>query len=178
MINEERKQMFMSGYGKNQYDRFDYKAAEADLEDQGGDPWEISRTSERHRDAYLKEYGLDPKRYQKPVDHRYSSSSSDDGCYIATCVYGSYDCPPVWTLRRFRDGTLRSNAVGRAFIRIYYAVSPRLVRRFGKVGWFRMFWRVVLDRMVAGLRKKGVSSAPYRDRSQIERQQMNDGPLS
>lgn len=22
-----------------------------------------------------------------------------NGCYIATCVYGSYDCPQVWTLR-------------------------------------------------------------------------------
>ena len=30
---------------------------------------------------------------------------SDSGCYIATCVYGSYDCPQVQTLRRFRDDT-------------------------------------------------------------------------
>ena len=25
------------------------------------------------------------------------------GCYIATAVYGSYDCPQVWTLRRYRS---------------------------------------------------------------------------
>ncbi len=31
---------------------------------------------------------------------------NNKGCYIATCVYGSYDCPQVWTLRRFRDYTL------------------------------------------------------------------------
>ena len=28
------------------------------------------------------------------------SSSSGRGCYVATAVYGSYDCPEVWTLRR------------------------------------------------------------------------------
>ena len=27
----------------------------------------------------------------------------NNGCYVATCVYGSYDCPEVWVLRRFRD---------------------------------------------------------------------------
>ena len=25
------------------------------------------------------------------------------GDYISTCVYGSYDCPEGWMLRRFRD---------------------------------------------------------------------------
>ena len=30
-----------------------------------------------------------------------TSSSSSGGCYVATAVYGSYDCPQVWTLRRF-----------------------------------------------------------------------------
>lgn len=29
-------------------------------------------------------------------------SKEKAGCYIATCVYGSYDCPQVWILRRFR----------------------------------------------------------------------------
>ena len=31
------------------------------------------------------------------------------GCYVATAVYGSYDCPEVWTLRRYRDDTLYSS---------------------------------------------------------------------
>ena len=41
------------------------------------------------------------------------------GCYVATAVYGSYDCPQVWTLRRFRDHTLAASWYGRAFIRAY-----------------------------------------------------------
>ncbi|MDO5478959.1 MAG: CFI-box-CTERM domain-containing protein [Clostridia bacterium] len=53
------------------------------------------------------------------------------GCYVATAVYGSYDCPEVWTLRRFRDDTLAKTWYGRMFIRVYYAVSPTLVKWFG-----------------------------------------------
>lgn len=52
------------------------------------------------------------------------------GCYIATAVYGSYDSPPVLTLRRYRDETLERSALGRAFIRTYYLVSPPLARHF------------------------------------------------
>ena len=35
-----------------------------------------------------------------------SGSRKKQGCYVATCVYGSYDCPEVWILRRFRDESL------------------------------------------------------------------------
>lgn len=93
-----------------------------------------------------------------------SSNSSECGCYIATCVYGSYDCPQVWTLRRFRDSTLGSTWYGRAFIRIYYAISPTLVRWFGKTIWFKKIWKGTLDRMVKRLNDKGVQDTPYQDR--------------
>lgn len=85
------------------------------------------------------------------------------GRYVATCVYGSYDCPQVWALRRFRDNTLKRTPFGRAFIRTYYAVSPSLVRRFGNCRWFQTVWRSILDRMVVALRKKGVKDTPYED---------------
>ena len=91
-------------------------------------------------------------------------SSSGGGCYVATCVYGSYDCPQVWTLRRFRDNTLASTWYGRLFIRTYYAVSPTLVKWFGNTGWFRTFWKGKLDRMVARLSEEGVENTPYEDK--------------
>ena len=59
------------------------------------------------------------------------------GCYIATAVYGSYDCPQVWTLRRFRDHTLAASWYGRTFLPAYYAVSPTLVKWFGRTGWWQ-----------------------------------------
>lgn len=92
------------------------------------------------------------------------ASYKSGGCYIATAVYGSYDCPQVWTLRRFRDNTLARTWYGRAFIRVYYAVSPTLVRWFGRREWFRKLWKRSLDRMVGSLNEKGVESTPYNDR--------------
>jgi hypothetical protein len=86
------------------------------------------------------------------------------GCYIATAVYGSYDCPQVWTLRRFRDNTLAETWYGRAFIRTYYAISPTFVKWFGHTEWFKAMWKGSLDRMVAELNADGVENTPYEDK--------------
>ena len=90
-------------------------------------------------------------------------SSKKNGCYIATAVYGSYDCPEVWTLRRFRDYRLKRTAPGRAFVRCYYAVSPALVKRFGNAEWLKQLVRHPLDSLVARLKAKGVEDTPYND---------------
>lgn len=87
------------------------------------------------------------------------------GCYVATCVYGSYDCPQVWTLRRYRDNTLGATWYGRAFIRTYYAISPTLVKWFGNTSWFKKMWKGKLDRMVKKLQDQGVESTPYNDKN-------------
>ncbi len=85
-------------------------------------------------------------------------------CYVATAVYGSYDCPEVWTLRRYRDETLAETWYGRAFVRTYYAISPTLVKWFGHTEWFKKMWRGTLDRMVNSLQDKGFESTPYEDK--------------
>ncbi len=85
-----------------------------------------------------------------------SNENSSTGCYVATSVYGSYDCPQVWTLRRYRDYTLAETWYGRVFIRTYYAISPTLVKWFGKTKWFKKMWQGKLDRMVAKLNSKGI----------------------
>lgn len=85
-------------------------------------------------------------------------------CYVATAVYGSYDCPEVWTLRRFRDDSLAETWYGRAFVKTYYAISPTLVKWFGHTEWFKKMWRGTLDRMVKKLQTKGFESTPYEDK--------------
>lgn len=85
------------------------------------------------------------------------------GCYVATCVYGSYDCPSVWTLRRYRDEMLASTWYGRAFIHTYYAISPTLVKWFGDMAWFKKIWKGTLDKMVDRLQANGIEDAPYQD---------------
>ena len=99
-----------------------------------------------------------------PQSNGSNSTNSSGGCYVATCVYGSYDCPQVWTLRRFRDNTLGSTWYGRAFIRTYYAISPTLVKWFGKTNWFKKMWRGTLDRMIKNLEENGVENTPYEDK--------------
>ena len=97
----------------------------------------------------------DPSPFSAPINSSSpasnSSTSSGEGCYIATCVYGSYDAPEVLTLRRFRDEILKKHMLGRAFIRCYYAISPHLVKCFGESEWFHRFWRKRLDGMVERL---------------------------
>lgn len=104
------------------------------------------------------------KKYEVPASTTRESSKSS-GCYVATAVYGSYDCPEVWTLRRYRDYTLAETWYGRAFIHTYYAISPTLVKWFGNTEWFRKMCKPTLDRMVAKLNRKGVAGSPYKDRN-------------
>ena len=114
--------------------------------------------------------------YPKRISHSHSddddytprknfqSHKSKEGCYIATCVYGSYDCPEVWTLRRYRDNILRKNFFGKLLVKIYYSVSPTLVKIFGNIPIFKNFFKKILDRKIEKLHKKGISSLKYNDK--------------
>ncbi|MCL1982695.1 MAG: sel1 repeat family protein [Clostridiales bacterium] len=85
-------------------------------------------------------------------------------CYIATAIYGSYDCPEVWTLRRYRDDIISSTWQGRTVIKLYYYISPALVKVFGKVRFINHFGHSLLNRLVLRLHKNGTESTPYRDK--------------
>lgn len=101
------------------------------------------------------------KLYEKK---KKQSQKSDSGCYIATAVYGSYDCPEVWTLRRYRDEMLDNTMFGRMFIRCYYAISPTMVKWFGTRDWFKRVCLKPLNRWVSDLNKKGFNNTPYIDK--------------
>ena len=114
--------------------------------------------SYNHRDANGKPSGSSDPGMLGGYNH-----NSSQGCYVATCVYGSYDCPQVWTLRRFRDYSLSKSFFGRAFIRLYYAVSPTIVKWFGNTLRFKKMWKGTLDRMVYKLNAQGIEDTPYDD---------------
>lgn len=115
---------------------------------------ELKRIYERHNDEY---------DYLKSLRNSLMPKKKSGACYIATCVYGSYDCPQVWTLRRYRDNILSKNFFGRVFIRIYYSVSPTIVKYFGKTDFFQRFWRSRLDILIKKLNNKGITNTPYSD---------------
>ena len=97
------------------------------------------------------------KIHQYQPDYEFKSN----GCFVATSVYGSYDCPEVWTLRRFRDNSLNKSLFGRLFIKMYYATSPTIVKYFGDKKLFNNIFKPILDIFVNKLKEKGYESTYY-----------------
>jgi uncharacterized protein YjbI with pentapeptide repeats len=89
------------------------------------------------------------------------ASKNSGGCYVATAIYGSYDCPEVRVLRRFRDQYLGRSFAGRLTIRAYYATSPAALRVAGRLG--SPAFRPPVERLVSVLRSRGYSDEPYED---------------
>lgn len=118
--------------------------------------FENKKANQEIIDSYVEKIKKVDSSYEKPTP-------KSSGCYIATCVYGSYDCPEVWVLRRFRDNVLAENIIGRLFIKFYYAVSPRLVNKFGQNNLVRNIWQKPLDILVSLLCTRGFKDTPYND---------------
>lgn len=69
---------------------------------------------------------------RKALYNRIYYRTTRKACYIATAVYGDIDAPQVVKLRKFRDESLRNTVVGKAFIFLYYLISPSLIWMFSK----------------------------------------------
>lgn len=121
---------------------------------------------DRINEAYKKFYGDEKNIFREEFKKAIAEvgiSVKSGGCYIATAVYGSYDCPQVWTLRRYRDNKLSNSLYGKMFIDVYYAVSPVLLKIFGKNRWFILSCKRVLDPIIKTLNAKGYQDTPYND---------------
>ena len=133
--------------------------------------WNADRTPIRYKvetpQNYISYANLIESKYHGKVleqnpDYKLQKPPKE-GCYVATCVYGSYDCPEVWTLRRFRDNTLRQSFLGRTFIKCYYATSPTIVKYFGDYKVFNSIFKPVLDKFANKLQDEGIDSTVYFD---------------
>jgi len=82
--------------------------------------------------------------YSNEVEKR-----TDDDCFIATAAYGSLMESHVVTLRRFRDAYLIPHALGRIFVRTYYATSPPIASFISKHETLRAAVRASLLPLVA-----------------------------
>lgn len=77
-----------------------------------------------------------------------SGSKPTSGCFVATAVYGNYDAVEVRVLRRFRDAVLMRLLLGRAFVRLYYALSPAVAQFLEHRRGLRGVTRSALDMLV------------------------------
>jgi len=76
------------------------------------------------------------------------------GCFIATAVYGP-DAPELFILRAFRDRVLAQSQAGRAFIRLYYLLSPPIAGWLAVNSTLRNFIKtILLDPVICFLTSK------------------------
>ena len=73
------------------------------------------------------------------------------GCFIATACYGTDTAPEVLTLRDFRDSVLLSSKIGRAFVKIYYLLSPPIAKIIASHYIFRSIVRQLFIQPIASL---------------------------
>lgn len=85
-------------------------------------PFEKSRKEAEYLSETLR------KSYNEISKHQLPKPKQKEGCYIATMAYGDYDHPQVVILRDFRDKVLLSTCLGTVFVRLYYWLSPKLVK--------------------------------------------------
>lgn len=106
---------------------------------------------------------LDSKTVNEPIYKDKFAIPKKQKCYIATCVYNSYETKELYVLRRYRDKHLRRSIFGRLFIRLYYFNAPIVIKLFGKRKWFNKMWKKILDKKVDKLIKKGYLDTYYED---------------
>ncbi len=83
-------------------------------------------------------------------------NSGGGGCFIATAAYGSYLHPQVKILRNFRDQYLMTNASGRAFVELYYRLSPPAAAFIHKHETLRILVRLLLTPIVYSVSNPGI----------------------
>ncbi len=84
----------------------------------------------------------DPNDDQQDQTHQAGA-----GCFVATAVYGNPGHPDVVDLRRFRDEILVDYPAGRAFVRAYRVVGPKLARIVSAEGASGAVARALISRL-------------------------------
>ena len=164
-VNKEEKNRIAKENNKIvSYKRFTVSYQKEKLIEDYDQALKMINKSSKARKLWIKKKS---KVYDEKIDNILKSLEENNkgGCYVATCVYGSYNCPEVWTLRRYRDNTLAKTWHGRLFIKVYYAISPKIVKQFGNTTWFKKMWKAKLDNFVEKLQSEGVENTPYDDKN-------------
>ena len=92
------------------------------------------------------------REYHKLKESEPIVEAADEGCYIATMVYGNYNHIQVLELRYFRDNVLMNYSLGKLFISLYYKYSPSLVIALEGNDIINKYIRIVLNLFIKLIR--------------------------
>jgi ribosomal protein L7/L12 len=107
---------------------------------------------------YRERYGVTQREAEAAIQAREAQpgmpAASSTGCFIATAAYGSALAPEVSVLRLYRDAALARSPLGRAFIRVYYRLSPPLAAVLARAATGRAVVRWLLAPLVGYCRRR------------------------
>ncbi len=81
------------------------------------------------------------------------------GCFIATAAFGTAMEPHVMVLRNFRDQSLLTNRIGKAFVNFYYTVSPPIADFIREHDSLRFLVRIGLSPIIFTLEHAGYQTS-------------------
>lgn len=88
------------------------------------------------------------------VQGHYRDLGGGGWCFIATAAYGTPFAQEIDALRDLRDNTLQNNALGRAFVKTYYTLSPPIADFIRNKPALRKIVRTILKPIVALAKKE------------------------
>ncbi len=91
--------------------------------------------------------------YEKCPRYKEAQEAKDPGgCYLTSaCVYArglADDCYELETLRQYRDTWLQSTTEGKALIKQYYEIAPKIVSAINKTPNSRAIYDGIYEKMV------------------------------
>jgi len=91
---------------------------------------------------------------QKITQAESNINGGSSGCFIATFVYQNYDAKEVLILRYYRDTVLVKSRIGTTFIKVYYFISPTLVKLLSYIPSARKILKIALDKITIIIMKQ------------------------
>jgi hypothetical protein len=96
---------------------------------------------------------VNPITYETILTKKLDKKAKSGGCFIATAVYDSAESSEVIILQEFRNEYLSKLWIGRVLVKLYYRVSPSIVRILEHGDIYKKIIRTVLvDPVVWGVR--------------------------
>ena len=88
------------------------------------------------------------KYISNKINIDYANYNKSGPCFIATAVYGSPMASEVILLRTFRDEYLVTTIFGKAFIRLYYILSPPVAEIISNINSFKVIFKMILKPII------------------------------